>query len=387
MRIALLGSVNPKDFGEEIPQNNLSSEIRFGRSMPVVDLAESLSKLGHEVLVVSLASGLSNPIKLDTIRGITLKFVPARRAEKLKAITFYKKERIELVKAIDDFKPEIVHAHWTYEYALAAEKSNSPHLITVHDAPLEIFKDFRNFFFFLRYLLALRVRLKSGRVMVYVSQFILDKWKKQMFIRSGPVIPNMLSLDTSLQEFKEFGNNILSVGNANRGKNIQLLLDAWAILAHKSQNINLHIVGPGLGPGNLLSLKSQGKAGMNTIVWHGALDRKDLNALYRECHVLVHPSLHESFGLVILEAFAYKLAVIALEQAGGTKEVIGDAGILVKSPDAKLLADSISELMSNPKKALALTEIGSKRLSEYSASNITVKYVELYSKVINTHGR
>lgn len=385
MRIVLLGSVNPKDFGDQTLSVTQLGRVRFGRSMPVVDLAESLVTQGNQVLVISLASGLLKPITLEAHRGLEIRFVPARRREKIKALTFYKKERSEIIKAIADFQPEMVHAHWTYEYALAAQDSGFPHLITAHDAPWEIFKDFRNLFFFLRYLMAILVRVRSSSEMVYVSHFILKKWKRQLFIRNGIVIPNMVSLDAVSGVSKEKGKSILSVGNANRGKNIHLLLDAWTILSRKNFDYILHIVGPDLGPNDYLAKRYQGRGGMDRVIWHGNLDRQDLNNLYRGCQILVHPSLHESFGLVFLEAFTYELAVIALEQAGGTREVLGDAGLLLNSSDALLLSDAIYELASNPEKIRVLAARGKERLPQYLPTKITLQYSELYGKVIEKY--
>ena len=42
--------------------------------------------------------------------------------------------------AIDPRDPDIVHAHWTYEFALGAIESRVPTVVTAHDAPLSILR-------------------------------------------------------------------------------------------------------------------------------------------------------------------------------------------------------------------------------------------------------
>ena len=58
----------------------------------------------------------------------------------------------------------------------------------------------------------------------------------------------------------------------------------------------------------------------------------ELDELYREARALVHPALHEGFGLTPLEAMARGLPVLAVSNAG-THEVCGDAALLVEPAD------------------------------------------------------
>ena len=57
-----------------------------------------------------------------------------------RAVNGFAYEKEQLLKAINLAQPDIIHAHWTYEFALAAIKSGLPHLITCHDAPAVILR-------------------------------------------------------------------------------------------------------------------------------------------------------------------------------------------------------------------------------------------------------
>ena len=158
MKIVLLGSVNPRDFDLSQEDYNRVNGLKFGRSVPVSDLAITLAQLGHEITVIGIVGTADSVLSMKTQNGVKLIYVLGRRQEKLKAITFYSAERKSLISEIAYINPDVVHAHWTYEYALAAQDSGLPHLITVHDEPWEILQGFRNLFFFLRLLIAIRVR-------------------------------------------------------------------------------------------------------------------------------------------------------------------------------------------------------------------------------------
>ena len=281
-------------------------------------------------------------------------------------------------------EPDVVHAHWTYEYALAAQDSGLPHVITVHDEPWEILKGFRNFYFFLRLLNSIRVRLRKSENIVFVSDYIRFLWNKRMFASGGLVIPNMSRLATSNPRDSQLPNHVVAVGNTDRRKNIRGLLAAWEIVIMANPDLRLHLVGPGLGKGDPLAQEFENKFEVDQVIWHGSITRRELSEIYSTCNVLVHPSQWESFGLIYLEAFAFDLGVITLAKSGSTAEVIGDAGLILDDDSPKSLSDAILNLTSNQNLLDQLTEYGRARLEKYSPNLVTRSYISLYERSIGT---
>jgi len=384
VRVILLGSVNPLDFDLSQEDYNRVDGLKFGRSVPVSDLAISLAELGHKVTVIGITSIAENVFSMTTQNGVTLIFVPGRRQEKLKAITFYSVERKSMLSQIASLEADVVHAHWTYEYALTAQDSGLPHVITVHDEPWEILGGFRNIYFFLRLLNSIRVRLRRSENLVFVSAYLRTLWNKRMFATGGLVIPNMNRLMKSNSKESQRSNNVVAVGNTDRRKNIRCLLEAWQIAILANPDLRLHLVGPGLGNGDPFSQEFENKFGVDQVTWHGSLTRRELSNLYSTCNVLVHPSQWESFGLIYLEAFAFDLGVIALAKSGSTAEVIGDAGLILDDDSPKSLCDAILNLTSNQNLLDQLTEYGRARLEEYSPKLVTRGYISLYETAIGT---
>lgn len=87
--------------------------------------------------------------------------------------------------------------------------------------------------------------------------------------------------------------------------------------------------------------------------------RRNIAELYPLLDLFVLPSRREPFGLVILEAMASQVPVVATA-AGGPLDLIrsGVNGLLVPSSDARLLAAGIDFLLSNPEKAKAMAQQG-----------------------------
>ena len=382
MKIVLLGSVNPRDFDLSQEDYNRVNGLKFGRSVPVSDLAITLAQLGHEITVIGIVGTADSVLSMKTQNGVKLIYVLGRRREKLKAITFYSAERKSLISEIACIKPDVVHAHWTYEYALAAQDSGLPHLITVHDEPWEILQGFRNLFFFLRLLIAIRVRSRSSENFVFVSEYIRMRWKQRMLVPGGEVIPNMNRLAISNSAESKRLNHVIAVGNTDRRKNIRGLLAAWQMVLQTNPNLRLHLVGPGLGLGDSLAKEFDSKFEYGQVTWHGSIDRRELSNLYSRCKVLVHPSLHESFGLIYLEAFASNLGVIAFEKSGSAREVMGNAGLILKDSSLKSLADAILNLTSNQTLLNQLTENGRARLEKYSPNLVSRMYISLYERTL-----
>jgi glycosyltransferase involved in cell wall biosynthesis len=293
-------------------------------------------------------------------------------------------ERKSILSQIASIKPDVVHAHWTYEYALAAQDSGLPHVITVHDEPWEILQGFRNVFFFLRLLIAIRVRSRSSENLIFVSKYIRMCWKKRMFYLGGEVIPNMTRLAiANSAELKQL-NHVIAVGNTDRRKNIRGLLAAWQMALITNPHLRLHLVGPGLGAGDNLSKEFDSKFEYGQVTWHGSIDRRELSKLYSRCKVLVHPSRHESFGLIYLEAFAGNLGVITFEKSGSAEEVVGDAGLILKDDSSKSLSNAILTLSSNQTLLNQLTENGRARLERYSPNLVAQMYISLYERTLGT---
>jgi glycosyltransferase involved in cell wall biosynthesis len=181
-----------------------------------------------------------------------------------------------------------------------------------------------------------------------VSQFIaLSRFAREKFVAGGiaaekiAVKPNFVDRDPGLGTGR--GGFALFVGRLTSEKGLGTLLDAWARL---SPGPRLKIIGEGpLAPRGL----HKGNT-MAEIEWLGPLGREQVREAMSRATVLILPSTwFEAFPLVIAEAFAAGLPIIA-SRLGTMAEIITDGknGMLFDAGDAGALARVVRWAFSHP---------------------------------------
>jgi glycosyltransferase involved in cell wall biosynthesis len=364
-------------------------EIRAFRGVPVSSLTEALIEHDHEVSVITTSSDVK---KLAVFYGpkFTLLVLPQRHRARDLALTFYVKEIASIAKLLRTLDVDIVHAHWTYEYALGSLISGKKLVVTAHDAPWQVFKTAgsRKFWIF-RLVLAYISRLFIKNL-IFVSEDLQSSWKHEMFWRrQSKVIPNIPPFrvsDVPKIPSPEGVFRILTIGDDSRRKNVACSIEvAKELLIHNPQ-VQLHLVGVGLGKSEPLAMSHSENHYFRSLHWHGYLTRAQVQSLMLECDVLLQPSLLESFGLTLLEGMAVGLPVIAGKNTGGAQEVVGDAGVLVDTLNTSEIASTIKRLIDNPAYRGELSENGKNRiLSKFSASKIVFSTIEYYKLVLEAN--
>ena len=112
--------------------------------------------------------------------------------------------------------------------------------------------------------------------------------------------------------------------------------------------------------------------------------QNDMSELLAISDVLLLPSELESFGLVALEAMACEVPVIAT-RVGGVPEVVRDGidGFLYDVGDVRGMADGCLSILNKPQVRDNLGKAAREHANrDFCASNIVLKYEELYSRTI-----
>jgi glycosyltransferase involved in cell wall biosynthesis len=158
------------------------------------------------------------------------------------------------------------------------------------------------------------------------------------------------------------------VGRLQSWKGQDRLLEAQALLRERGHPTHTLIVGGdahGLSPDYARSLPRLidrlGLAGAVTMT--GQVP--DAGPYIRRMDVLVNASEAEPFGIVLLEAMARGVAVVAVD-SGGPAEVIeqGRTGVLAGSGDPAALADALESLLVSPDRREAIARAGRERFME-----------------------
>ena len=112
-------------------------------------------------------------------------------------------------------------------------------------------------------------------------------------------------------------------------------------------------------------------------------------ALLDACDVLALPSVEESFGLVMIEAWACKKPVIGADIAS-TRCIIepGVDGLTVKPFDAADLAAKLLELITDPEKRASFGERGQRKvLARYTWDRVTDAWETAFRRAANSRAK
>lgn len=137
-----------------------------------------------------------------------------------------------------------------------------------------------------------------------------------------------LGIDTNLfqpgDKKKSKGFNLLYVGRLSRLKQVEIAIDAIGYLKEKNIDCHFTIIGPISDESYFKEL--QGQITKNNcadcVQFLGSKEHSELLAYYKQSDLFLFPSAHESFGMVMTEAMACGVPVVALKGAGGPDEII-----------------------------------------------------------------
>jgi glycosyltransferase involved in cell wall biosynthesis len=175
---------------------------------------------------------------------------------------------------------------------------------------------------------------------------------------------------------------VLWVGTLEPRKNLPVLVDAFRILAEETDLPHrLVIVGPSGWLDTESEIRGPAEALGERIHFTGPLRADRLLALYRGADLFAFPSLHEGFGLPVLEAMAQSTAVLCAD-IPVLREVGGDAARFVTANDPEAWATSIAELLRDDEARAALARAGRVRAASFTWERCVNRTRAVYRDVL-----
>lgn len=116
----------------------------------------------------------------------------------------------------------------------------------------------------------------------------------------------------------------------------------------------------------------------------GSVAEENMSSLYNSADIFAFPSIKEGWGLVVLEAMAASVPVIASGIEPMTEYLIDEENALLISPmDYQDLAQKISLLISNPDLQAHFIKKGLSTARMYSWDNAAQKHLDFYNEILN----
>lgn len=205
------------------------------------------------------------------------------------------------------------------------------------------------------------------QAIIAVSRGVAQSLSYQPYRSRIHVVPNGVVLEESVRDEKrDHPFRMLFVGSLRAEKGLDTLLASFAQYLEVQKTGELILVGKGV---LLDALKKQVAAlGIETSVrFLGELSHSEVQKWYANVDCFVFPSVSEGFGLVLVEAMASGLPVIATRSAGAL-DIVEDttSGLLVPIGDTKSLADAMCILANDSEFRQQLGDAARLRAQEFS---------------------
>jgi glycosyltransferase involved in cell wall biosynthesis len=241
-------------------------------------------------------------------------------------------------------KIDIIHSHLSYPAGflgtIIQKREKIPCILTEHTW---IKKYFRSTI----HKLCVLYTLKHCSCLVAVSQALGDDINRYCK-RHVHVIPNVIDMNKfSLPDQGKMDNNLdigILGGMGNYRKGVDILIKAVSLL--KDMEMTVHIGGDGRYLSTFKELaKELDIAGK--CVFYGEIKPESIQKFYSRLDFYVLPSRDETFGVVVIEAMACGLPVIAT-RCGGPEEIITkETGVLIEKENPRELAQAIRSVAGN----------------------------------------
>ncbi len=304
--------------------------------------------LGYDVAVFSLSRPVTDWYSSAGVRLINSVFIDDMGVFRRNDFSKLKYFRLigELKKCLKSFSPDIVHAHYATSYGLLGKRAGfHPFVLSAWGSDVFVFPR-RS----ILHRLMLKRILDSADVIISASH-VLSAEISGYTDKPAEIIP--FGIDTDVYQKKETihssGFTVGVIKTLEEQYGINYLIEAFKLVVEKypAEKLRLIIVGEGSLAGEYKRLCL--RLGLSSsVTFTGKIPQEEVPDMLNTFDVFVCPSIHESFGVSVIEASACELPVIASD-AGGLKEVVipGETGMLVTPGSAVEIASAISHFVEN----------------------------------------
>lgn len=350
MIVGIAGPVSPRAFADYFSPET-ARRLPIGSGVPVIDAyVEALLPRVDRLVVYTLAPDIDR-IEHFSGKHLSLWVGPYRLRHRMR--DGFAAERAALLTMMKAEPADVIHAHWSYEYPLAAFALGSvPVLTTIHDWAPAVLWNQPTAYRLGRLLMAIAV-FRRGRHFAAVSPELaatVEQWTR----RRCPVITLGLSaakFAAAPPDPKAGPPLLVSVNRGfQRRKNVTTLLKAFAQLRRIRPDARLALLGYGHEEGGEAHRWAAGRSLCDGVDFVGEQGHDVVLDWLRRADLCVHPAYEEPLGMAVIEALAQGIAVVASAGAVGPRWILeGErGGVLVDTRAPKILADTCQALLADP---------------------------------------
>jgi phosphatidylinositol alpha-mannosyltransferase len=337
---------------------------------------DAMSRMGHDVWIITSKYGRERESEGHVIRLGTGWAAPANGSVGRVTLGLRFKHQAREVVAAHRF--DILHFHEPFVPFLSPtvlEASDTVNIATFH-----AFGGFSPSYWIGRRFAGRLASLLHGRIAVSgAARHFISRYFPGEYL----IIPNGVDLDryAAAQPYEELRDgtlNILFVGRFEERKGLTHLLKAYHRLRKRKVDARLLVIGA--GPKEREYRRFVGLRGIRDVEFLGRVDDEAKLRYFASADIYCAPNTgQESFGIVLLEAMAAGVPIVASD-IHGFKNVIqrNVQGLLVEPRNHRALAAALYSLARDPDLRHELGEAGRARAPEFSWERVTDRIVDFY---------
>lgn len=357
-----------------------------------VDLfAKELERLGHEVYIVAP----KYPGVIDGKNVIRLTSVKVSTKPELRVALHLPDKSLRKVVSINF---DIIHGHSGGPITLLgweiARTKNIPYVATYHT----LWSKYTHYFLRGK---VIKPKMLEGATRIFTNQCThiiapSNKIRKEL-LRYGvkkpiSIIPSGVNIsvfqgdkeDVLRQKTGASSEDkiLLYVGRLGKEKSVDFLIRSFRLILEENKKTSLVLVGDGPERHALFRLAKELGIEKNTHFF-GEVDPQEMPEIYRSADCFVFASTSETQGMVLLEALASSLPVVAVKDLS-TSDVIknGVNGFLVKKRQGAF-AGKVAQVLKDDLLRAKLSENARGSVLEHDIAKTTQKLDALYKKLVN----
>ncbi len=214
-------------------------------------------------------------------------------------------------------------------------------------------------------------------------------YRRRLKKRSCPptvVLPNALpDRLPDLPPDDQRPRRVISIGRLDTDKNHADAIEAFLAATEDQPGWELTLVGEGRGRRALEELVER-RGATDRVHFPGASD--DVDSELREASVFISSSSFESFGLVLLEAMAAGLPLLAYAAPKGPRELLtdGEDALLVPVGDVEGLTEGLRLLLTDDRLRHQLGQGGRRTAERYRNNEVCARWVRLLDDLVRARG-
>ncbi len=268
-----------------------------------------------------------------------------------------------------------------------------PLVFTVHDLTMLRNPEFYDRLIRIRLAQTIRPAIKKAQMLICISDAVRQELQEDFGIADDRITVVHHGVDPAFAPISNARSVVceilgidrpylLFVGQMKLRKNIIRILEAFARVRERGHDVALVLAGR----------RGHTTEGMDDVIARhhladhmielGHVEDKILPSLYSAAEAFVFPSLHEGFGLPVLEAMACGTPVLT-SNTSALPEIAGDAALLVDPTSVDAIADGVARILTDNCLRNSLIGAGKTRASKFTWQAAAAQTMRAYERMPN----